>query len=91
MRFITTLLLLCGLAACSDQTKHETWAVVVNIAPHINPKWNADEVVVTARTQSGVLGTKSVLTARLSCHVGDTVHASVEGVALTLDDHACTR
>jgi hypothetical protein len=80
-----------ALAACSQQPKRETWAVVVSIAPHANPRWNPDEVVVTARSVDGAVGTKSVLTARINCRVGDTVHASARGLALTLDDRACVR
>ncbi|SER06353.1 hypothetical protein SAMN05518866_104291 [Sphingobium sp. YR768] len=37
------------------------------------------------------MGQKFVPTARLNCRVGDTVHGSVKGIALTLDDHACER
>jgi len=62
---------------------------VVSIAPHSNPKWHPDEVIVTARSEDGAIGSKSVLTARLTCRVGDTIHASARGLALTLDDHAC--
>lgn len=79
------------LAACSEQPRREVWAVVVSIAPHVSPKWDADEVVVTARSQDGAFGAKSVLTARLNCRVGDTVHASARGLALTLDGRACER
>ena len=79
------------LVACSEQPKHEVWAVVVSIAPHPNPKWDPDEVVVTARSQDGAVGSKSVLLARLKCRVGDVVHGSERGLALTLDDHACDR
>lgn len=64
---------------------------MVSIAPHPNPKWHGDEVVVTARSQDGAFGAKSVLMARLKCRVGDTVHASARGLALTLDDRACER
>jgi hypothetical protein len=91
MKFHLGVALLCALSACSEQPKRETWAVVVNIAPHASPKWNADEMVVTARSQDGALGAKSVLTGRVNCRVGDTVHASARGIALTLDDRACER
>ena len=67
------------------------WAVVVSIALHTNPKWHADEVVATARSQVGAFGAKSVLLEHLNCRVGDTVHASARGLALTLDDRACER
>ena len=77
------------LAACSEQPNREVWAVVVSIAPHASPKWRPDEVVVTARSQDGAMGSKSLLTARLTCRVGDTVHASARGITLSLDDHAC--
>lgn len=79
------------LAACSPQPKREAWAVVVSIAPHANPKWNADEVVVTAKSQDGAFGEKRVLIARLNCRVGDTVHGTAQGLALTLDERACER
>jgi hypothetical protein len=80
-----------ALAGCTEQPKREAWAVVVSIAPHSNPKWDADEVVVTARTLDGAFGTKAVLLARLGCRVGDTVHGSTRGLTLTLDDRACER
>ncbi|NYT39130.1 hypothetical protein HZY97_00035 [Sphingomonas sp. R-74633] len=79
------------LAACSQQPKREAWAVVISIAPHANPKWSADEVVVTARTEDGAFGSKQVLATRLNCHVGDAVHGSARGLALTLDERACER
>ena len=79
------------LAACSEQPKHEVWAVVVDIRPHISPRWNTDEMVVEARSADGLRGTKAVLKAGLNCRVGDTVRASAQGIALTLDDHACAR
>lgn len=85
------LLPLCALSACSEQPKHEVRAVVVSIAAHANPKWDADEVVVTARSRDGAFGAKSVLAARLDCRVGDTVPASARGLALTLDASACER
>ena len=89
--FRLTLLAIVMLAACSEQPKREAWAAVVSIAPHPNPKWNPDEMVVTVRTQEGAMGSKPVLTARLKCRVGDTVHGSAQGLAFTLDDHACER
>lgn len=90
-RFYFILLATVLLAACSEQPKHETWAAVVSIAPHSNPKWNPDEVVVTVRSEEGAMGSKSVLTARLKCRVGDTVHGTAQGLAFTLDNHACKR
>ncbi len=64
---------------------------MVSIAPHANPKWNADELVITARSQSGAMGSKSVQIVRLNCQVGDTIHGSVRGLALTFDERACQR
>jgi hypothetical protein len=80
-----------ALTACTEQPEREVSAVVVSIAPHENPKWNPDEVVVTARTADGAFGSKSVLVARLKCRVGDTVHGSAQGISLTLDDQVCER
>ncbi|WP_325490309.1 hypothetical protein [Sphingomonas sp.] len=91
---IMRLSLLAGAttsAACSEQPSHEVWAVVVTIAPHATPKWHVDEVVVTARSQDGAFGSKSVLKARLSCRIGDKVRGSARGLALTLEDRACER
>jgi len=79
------------LSACSEQPKREAWAVVVRIAPHANPKWHPDEVVVTATSQEGAVGSKSIPRGRLKCRVGDAVHGSARGLSLTLDDHACER
>jgi hypothetical protein len=77
--------------ACNEQPKREAWALVVSIAPRPNPQWHPDELVVTARSPDGAVGTKTVVRARLSCRVGDTVHASARGIALTLDAGACER
>ena len=90
-RCYSPLLAMAFLAACSEQPKREAWAVVVSIAPYPSPKRNPDELVVTARSQDGATGSKSVLTTRLNCRVGDTVHVTEQGVALTLDEHACER
>ncbi|MBQ1497384.1 MAG: hypothetical protein IIZ38_03635 [Sphingomonas sp.] len=79
------------LTACSPQPKREAWAVVVSIAPDANPKWNPNEVMITARTPEGAFGSKRVPIARLGCRVGDTVHGSARGLALTLDERACER
>ncbi|HEY0312686.1 MAG TPA: hypothetical protein VGC56_09345 [Allosphingosinicella sp.] len=89
----STILLAGTIAAasCTEQPKRETWALVVSIAPHANPKWHPDEVVVTARSETGAVGTKTVEMNRLTCRVGDTVHASSRGIALTLDEQACVR
>jgi hypothetical protein len=89
MALVRILLPLCALTACSDQPRHKAWAIVVSIAAPANPKWDSDKLVVTARSQDGAMGQKFVPTARLNCRVGDTVHGSVKGIALTLDDHAC--
>jgi hypothetical protein len=80
-----------ALTACSDQPKREVMAVVVDIRPHISPKWHTDEWVVEARTWDGLRGTKSVLRDRLNCRVGDAIPVTAQGVSLTLDDHACER
>lgn len=80
-----------ALTACSEQPKREVSAVVVSIAPHVSPKWDADEVVITARSPDGSFGAKSVLRAGLNCRVGDRVKASARGLALTLNEHACER
>ena len=80
-----------AITACSEQPKREVRAVVVDIRPHASPKWKNDELVVEARTEDGLLGTKEVMRAGLSCRVGDTVRGTAQGVSLTLDDHACER
>jgi hypothetical protein len=80
-----------AITACSEQPKREVWAVVIDIRPHASPKWKTDELVVEARTEEGLLGTKEVMRAGLSCRVGDTIRATAQGVSLTLDDHACER
>lgn len=80
-----------ALAACSQQPATHVSAVVVSIAEHANPKWDADQVVVTARSVGGVVGNKPVLRARLGCRIGDTVQGTVSGVTLTLDTRACER
>jgi hypothetical protein len=78
-------------ASCSEQPKRQVWAVVVSIASHPNPKWHPEEVVVTARSPAGAFGTKTVRAKRLSCRVGDTVRATAQGIALTLDEGTCER
>ena len=80
---------LFGLAACSQQPKRETSAVVVSIAPGPSGRWDTDKVVVTARSPDGVVGTRWVPKRDLRCHVGDNLRGSVQGTALTLDNHAC--
>ena len=79
------------LAACSAQPKRQTTAIVVSIAPHNQPKFHSDEVVVTARSVGGVVGSKSIATADLNCRVGDTVRGVTQGIVLTLEDRACER
>jgi hypothetical protein len=86
------IVLLAGMiasASCTEQPKREAWAVVVDIGPQANPRWHPDEVVVTARSEDGAVGSKSIQRARLTCHVGDTIHASARGIALTLDATSC--
>ena len=56
-----------------------------------HPQWHPEEAVVTARSPAGAFGTKTVRAKRLSCRVGDTVRASAQGIALTLDEGACER
>ena len=78
-----------ALAACSEQPERETSAIVVNIAPGFSPKWNTDEVQITAKSPDGLVVIKNVLKAQLKCRVGDRVRASVRGIVLKLDDRAC--
>jgi hypothetical protein len=85
------LLALVALTACSTQPERQVSAVVVSIAEHANPKWDADQVVVTARSNDGAVGSKPVLRARLACRVGDTVRGKALGIALELDSEACER
>lgn len=80
-----------ALASCAEQPKREAWAVVVDIGLHANPKWHPEEVVVTARSQDGAVGRKTVVLSRLACRIGDTVHGSARGIALTLDRGTCER
>ena len=92
MRACTILLAgMIAAASCTEQPKRETWALVVGIARQANPKWHPDELLVTARSETGAVGTKTVETNRLTCRVGDTVRASSRGIALTLDENACVR
>ena len=77
------------LSACDKQTVHQTSAVVVDIAHGLRPKWDTDKVRITARSSKGLIAEKSIPLAQLKCHVGDTVRAWVQGVALILDDRAC--
>lgn len=88
---LSTLVTATLLAACSEQPVRHTSAVVVNIAPGLRPKWDADKVQVTARSLDGLVTVKNVPLAEFKCRVGDTVHASVQGITLTLDDRACSR
>lgn len=86
-----SLVVATALAACSKQPVRQTSAVVVNIAPGLRPKWDTDKVQVTARSLDGLITVTNVPLAQLKCHVGDTVRASVQGIALTLEDGACIR
>ena len=79
------------LAACSKQPVRHTSAVVIDIAPALSPRWDTDKVQVTARSLDGLIAVTNVSLAQLRCHVGDTVRASVQGMALTLEDGACIR
>ncbi|MFA5970475.1 MAG: hypothetical protein WC816_14675 [Sphingomonas sp.] len=78
-----------ALTTCSEQPERTTSATVVNISP-TQSKWNADEVLITAKSPDGLIGVQHVLTARLKCHVGDKVRASARGITLKLDADACT-
>lgn len=89
MRRFVVLAVLWMLSACAEQPKRHVQAVVVSIAPHPNPKYDPDEVVVTARSLDGAYGSQPVPQARLSCRVGDVLPASARGVALTFDARAC--
>ena len=80
-----------SLSSCSNQPEKQVAAVVVSVAEHPQPKFNADELVVTARSEDGAMGSVSVLRARLRCRVGDTVGAREQGIALRLERSACER
>ncbi len=88
---LTFLVVATFLAACSEQPVRQTSAVVVNIAPGLSPRWDANNVQVTARNLDGLVAVKNVPLAKLKCRVGDTVSASVQGITLTLNDEACIR
>jgi len=86
-----TIALLAMVSACSEQPKRDSRAVIVDIAQHPNPKYHPDEVLVTARSMNGEMGSKPVPLARLSCRKGDMVQGSVQGLKFTFDDRACRR
>ena len=79
------------LAGCSEQPEKQVAAVVVSVAEQTNPKWNADELVVTARSEDGAMGSVSVLRTRLQCRVGDAVRGLEQGISLRLERIACER
>lgn len=91
MRLIVSSLLTATtmLVGCDKQPAHETSAIVVNIAPGLSPRWQADKVLVTARSLNGLIGGKIIPLRHLNCHVGDVVQASAQGITLTLDERAC--
>ena len=91
MRMIGLSLVLATIlpAACSKLPVRQTTAVVVNIAPGRNGRWDTDKVQVTARSLDGLIAVKNVRLAELNCHVGDRVRASVQGISMMLDDWAC--
>jgi hypothetical protein len=90
-RLLAMLTGLMAVTACSEQPEREVSAVVVSIAPHANPKYDANELVVTARSPQGAMGSKPVLAALLNCKVGDIIPAKARGVALEFDGRACER
>ena len=85
IRSALLLIAAAALVACSEEPPRHVWVAVARIAPPITPKWNSDEVIVTVRTTDGLLGYRSVPAARPACHGGDTVRATVRGIALSLD------
>lgn len=91
MRAISLIFLatMSGLAGYDEQPSRPTSAVVVDIAHGPQPGWDTDKVQITARNSDGLMTEKSVQLALLKCRVGDTVKATAQGVALTLDDRAC--
>ncbi len=91
IRGVFLLVMAITLPACSEQPARMVSAVVVSTGEHSNPKWDADQVVVTARSEGGVVGSKPVLRTRLDCRIGDTIQATIRGVALTLNARACER
>ena len=88
---LLALVAAASVTACTEQPEREVSAVVLSIAPQANPKWNPDEVVLTARSADGAFGSKSILISRLNCKVGDTFQATARGVALIFSDNACER
>ncbi len=90
-RGVSLLTLPIVLAACTEQPAKKVSALVVSIGEHSNPKWNADQVVVFARSEGGIVGSKPVLRTQLNCRIGDTVQGTVRGITLTLDARACER
>ena len=87
----TWLLAIAAASACSDQPKRDVDAVVTRIGHLSSARWHTDEVVITARTARGLIGTKTVIRSLLTCQVGDTIKAVQQGISLTLSDTACER
>lgn len=77
-------------ASCSVQPARKVKATVVSIASTVS-RWHVDEVLVTVRSNSGLIGDTAVETARLTCRVGDRVDAISHGISLTVIDQACER
>lgn len=84
------LLPLAACTACSEQPERDVTAEVIALR-RSDSKWRPGDIVVTARTDQGLIGTSRVQVGRLNCRLGDRVKARARGVYLRLDDRVCGR
>jgi hypothetical protein len=89
-KLLWTVAVAIAIVGCSEKPKRKVFAVVVEINPKLT-KWHPENLAVRIRTPDGLVGVKAILRSGLTCHVGNTVPATVQGVSLTLDEHACER
>lgn len=84
----SALIILFLAAACHQQPVHDAIAKVMDIFPRVS-LWHANEVIVTVQTVGGLTGTKAIVASAARCKVGDRVKVHIQGISLSLDEHAC--
>jgi hypothetical protein len=68
-----------------------TKAVVTGIYPQPHSHGFSPTVSVVARTADGRTGSVSVRAEQISCRIGDTVAAFIQGASLRIDRNSCMK
>ena len=79
------------LTGCGQPLPERSVAAQVTAIMPRASRGQPEAVVVTLRSDAGLTAARTILIARLTCGIGDSIRAKARGVVLILDENTCER